>query len=76
MKKVCLSEEIFEVISNEESHYERRSFEGKARRISPVFARFDLASRMTKNTLFCRIQLNEKQQRQEKWEIFSPFSFL
>ena len=34
MKKVCLSEEIFEVISNEESHYERRSFEGKARRIS------------------------------------------
>jgi len=51
MKKVCLSEEIFEVISNEESHYERRSFEGKARRISPVFARFDLASRMTKHSI-------------------------
>ena len=48
MKKGCLSEEIFEVVSSEESHYKRRSFDGKARRIFPVFARFDLASRMTK----------------------------
>ncbi len=32
MKKGCLSEEIFEVVSNEESHYKRRSFDGKARR--------------------------------------------
>ncbi len=31
MKKSCLSEEIFEVVSNEESHYKRRSFDGKAR---------------------------------------------
>ena len=34
MKKDCLSEEFFEVISNEESHYKRRSFDGKASRIS------------------------------------------
>jgi len=33
MKKGCLSEEIFEVVSNEESHYKRRSFDEKARRI-------------------------------------------
>ena len=29
MKKGCLSEEIFEGVSNEESHYKRRSFDGK-----------------------------------------------
>ena len=59
MKKVCLSvksrtlsEEIFEEVSNEESHYKRRSFDGKARRISPVFARFDLASRMKETPYF------------------------
>ncbi len=34
MKKGCLSEEIFGVVSNEESHYKRRSFDRKARRIS------------------------------------------
>ncbi len=34
MKNDCLSEEIFEVVSYEESHYKRRSFDGKARRIS------------------------------------------
>ncbi len=34
MKKSCLSEEVFDVVSNEESHYKRRSFDGKARRIS------------------------------------------
>ena len=44
MKKDCLSEEIFEVVSNEESHYKRSSFDGKARRISQA----------DKNTLFCR----------------------
>ncbi len=69
MKKDCLSvksrtrsEEIFEVGSNEESHYKRRSFDGKARRISPVFARFDLASRMTKTPNYA--------------ELFFIFSFL
>ena len=45
MKKGCLSEEIFEVVSNEESHYKRRSFDGKARRISQD----------DKNTQFCRM---------------------
>jgi len=45
MKKGCLSEEIFEVVSNEESHYKRRSFDGKASRMSQD----------DKNTLFCRI---------------------
>jgi len=34
MEEGCLSEEIFEDNSNEESHYKRRSFDGKARRIS------------------------------------------
>jgi len=54
MKKGCLSEEIFEVISNEESttadksHYKRRSFDGKAIRISQD----------DKNTLFCRTLRN------------------
>ena len=45
MKKGCLSEVIFEVVSNEESHYKRRSFDGKARRISQD----------DKNTLFGKI---------------------
>jgi len=48
MKKGCLSEEIFEVVSNEESHYKRRSFDGKARRISQD----------DKNTLFCRTHIS------------------
>jgi len=34
INKGCLSEEIFEAVSNEESHYKRRSFDGKARIIS------------------------------------------
>jgi len=55
MKKDCLSEEIFEVISNEESHYKRRSFDGKARRIFPAFASFGLASRMTKTLYFAKL---------------------
>jgi len=55
MKKDCLSEEIFEVISNEESHYKRRSFDKKARGIPPAFARFDLASRMTKTLYFAEL---------------------
>ena len=29
MKKRCLSEEIFEELSHEESHYKRRSFQRK-----------------------------------------------
>jgi len=57
MKKDCLSEEIFKVVSNEESHYKRSSFDGKARRISPVFARFDLASRLTKTIYFAELIL-------------------
>ncbi len=52
MKKGCLSEEIFEVVSDEESHYKRRSFDRKARRISSAFASFSLASRMTKILYF------------------------
>jgi len=42
-EKNCLSEEIFEEVSKEESHFGRRSFDGKARRISQD----------DKNTLFC-----------------------
>jgi len=34
IKKACLSEGIFEVASNEESHYKQRSLDRKARQIS------------------------------------------
>ena len=54
-EKGCLSEDIFEVISNEESHYKRRSFDGKARRISPAFASFGLARRMTKTIYYAEL---------------------
>jgi len=43
-EKGCLSEEVFKVVSNEESHNKQKSFDGKARRISQD----------DKNTLFCR----------------------
>jgi len=52
MKNGCLSEEIFEAVSNEESYYKRRSFDGKAKRISPAFASFGLTCRMTKTLYF------------------------
>jgi len=59
MKKGCLSvknrtrsEEISEVVSNEESHHKRRSFDGKAIR--------QLPDQDDKNTLFCRTHLFRK----------------
>ena len=64
MKKSCLSEEVFEIVSYEESHYERRSFDRKACRISPAFANFGLASRMTKNSI-----LQNSYRRQKNEEI-------
>jgi hypothetical protein len=52
MKKGCLSEEIFEEFSHEESHYKWRSFQRTTP--APLYnwgARFHQED---KNTLFCR----------------------
>jgi len=51
IKKGCLSEEIFEVVSNEEFHYKRSSFDGKAIQ--------QLPDQNDKNTQFCRTLLQE-----------------
>ena len=65
MKQCRLSEEIFEVISNEESHYKQRSFQ---RRIYKI--RQD-----DKNTLFCRtfILINKNYYKEFCYNLFICF---